>query len=131
MTIKVLLLKSGEDVIADVQEMLSSEENVMGYLLDRPCVIKVRTKEKTPSVSPFSKEVDIDEKPKPETTVAMYPWMPLAKEQVIPLTIDWVVTMYTAQDKIEEMYKQDVLKNFKKDDQTDNTDQPVKTGLTD
>ena len=30
MTIKVLVLKSGEDVIADVQEMMSSENQVMG-----------------------------------------------------------------------------------------------------
>ena len=33
MTIKVLVLKSGEDVIADVQEMMSSENQVMGYFL--------------------------------------------------------------------------------------------------
>ena len=131
MTVKILLLKSGEDVIADVQEMVSSEENVIGYLLDRPCVIKVRTKEKNPEVSPFNKEVDIEDKPKPETTIAMYPWMPLSKEQVIPLTIDWVVTMVTPQDKIEEMYKQDVLKNFKKDDQTDSFTGSTEVGLTD
>ena len=44
MTIKVLVLKSGEDVIADVSEMLMGEgekRTVIGYRLDRPCVIKM------------------------------------------------------------------------------------------
>ena len=42
MTIKVLVLKSGEDVIADVQEMMSSSEQVMGYFLTKPCVVKIQ-----------------------------------------------------------------------------------------
>ena len=57
--------------------------------------------------------------------------MPLAKEQIIPLSTDWVVTMVTPQDKIEEMYTQDVLKNFKNDDQTDSSDEQPQIGLTD
>ena len=44
MTIKVLVLKSGEDVIADIQEMMSSENQVMGYFLNKPCVVKIQSK---------------------------------------------------------------------------------------
>jgi hypothetical protein len=39
MTIKLLLLKSGEDIIANVNEMVvGDEENkrIVGYFLDRP-----------------------------------------------------------------------------------------------
>ena len=45
MTIKLVLLKSGEDIIADVTEMAVGEEeerSVVGYFLDRPCVIRMR-----------------------------------------------------------------------------------------
>ena len=45
MTIKLCLLKSGEDIIADVSEMnvgKEEERNVVGYFLDRPCVVKMR-----------------------------------------------------------------------------------------
>ena len=45
MAIKLLLLKSGEDMIADVKEMTFGEGNdsrVIGYSLNRPCVIKMR-----------------------------------------------------------------------------------------
>ena len=39
----------------------------------------------------------------------MYPWMPLAKEKDIPLPTDWVVTIVTPIEKVEQMYKEDVL----------------------
>ena len=45
MTIKLLLLKSGEDIIADISEMVAGEgerKRVVGYFLNRPCVIKMR-----------------------------------------------------------------------------------------
>ncbi len=124
MSIKILLLKSGEDVIADVQEMISSDENVMGYLLNKPCVVKVRAK-------PGDTDILKMEEGKKNTTIAMYPWVPLAKEHVIPLSTDWVVTMYDPQDKILEMYTEDVLKNFNQDDKTDSTVDPANVGLTD
>ena len=122
MTVKVLLLKSGEDIIADVQEMVSSEDKVMGYFLTKPCTVKVKTTDPSPND---------DSESKPGTTIAMFPWMPLAKEQVIPLALDWVVTMVTPQDKIHDMYIEDVLKNFKEDDQTDSIDESTEVGLTD
>ena len=39
MTIKILVLKSGEDVIADIKEMLTPDKKVMGYFMRRPCVV--------------------------------------------------------------------------------------------
>ena len=41
MTVKILLLKSGEDVVADVKEMGSPDDKVIGYFLTKPCVIKL------------------------------------------------------------------------------------------
>ena len=35
MTIKILLLKSGEDVVADVKEMVSPDDKVIGYFLTK------------------------------------------------------------------------------------------------
>ena len=92
MTVKILLLKSGEDVIADVKEMVSPDKKVIGYFLKKPCIVKLIPKNK-----------------KGETSISMYPWMPLAKEKEIPLSTDWVVTMVTPVDKVEQMYKEDVL----------------------
>ena len=45
MTIKLLLMKYGEDIIADVTEMTVGEEEerrVVGYFLNKPCIVKMR-----------------------------------------------------------------------------------------
>ena len=94
MTIKVLVLKSGEDVIADIQEMMSSENQVMGYFLSKPCVVKLQAKGDSQDVS-----------------VRMHPWMPFAREKMIPLSTDWVVTIVTPVESIQEMYQKQVLQD--------------------
>ena len=116
MTVKILLLKSGEDVISDVKEMISPDKKVIGYFLSKPCVVKLLPK--------------TTEGNKRETSISMYPWMPLAKEKQIPLPTDWVVTMVTPIEKVETMYKEDVL-NGKTTDQTDSSDESTKVGVTD
>ena len=48
MTVKLILLKSGEDIIADVTEMVvghgeeEAERRIVGYFFDKPCIIKLR-----------------------------------------------------------------------------------------
>ena len=114
MTIKVLVLKSGEDVIADVQEMMSSKNQVMGYFLTKPCVVKLQAKETSSDVS-----------------VRMHPWMPFAREKMIPLSTDWVVTMVTPVESIQEMYEKQVLDDGKETDQTTDSDEQSETSDTD
>ena len=114
MTIKILVLKSGEDVIADVQEMMSSENQVMGYFLTKPCVVKLQAKETSSDVS-----------------VRMHPWMPFAREKMIPLSTDWVVTMVTPVESIQEMYQKQVLEDGKETDQTTDSDEQSEAGDTD
>ena len=114
MTIKVLVLKSGEDVIADVQEMMSSENQVMGYFLTKPCVVKLQAKETNSDVS-----------------VRMHPWMPIAREKMIPLSTDWVVTMVTPVESIQEMYENQVLNDGKETDQTTSSDEQSEDSNTD
>ena len=115
MTIKVLVLKSGEDVIADIQEMMSSENQVMGYFLTKPCVVKIQAKGDGQDVS-----------------VRMHPWMPFAREKMIPLSTDWVVTMVTPVESIQEMYQKQVLEDGKEEtNQTTNSDEQSEDSNTD
>ena len=116
MTVKILLLKSGEDVISDVKEMISPDKKVIGYFLSKPCVVKL-----------LPKTTDGNKR---ETSISMYPWMPLAKEKQIPLPTDWVVTMVTPIEKVETMYKEDVL-NGKTTDQTDSLVESTKISIAD
>ena len=114
MTIKVLVLKSGEDVIADVQEMMSSSDQVMGYFLNKPCVVKIQAKQTNTDVS-----------------VRMHPWMPIARETMIPVSADWVVTMVTPVEKIQEMYENQVLNDGKENDSTTDSTEQSETSNSD
>jgi len=117
MTVKLVLLKSGEDIIADIQEMVFGEDEnkrVVGYFLDNPCIVKMRDK-----INPE----DVQEKGKASFQVSLYPWMPLSKDKRIPLTADWVVTMTEPIDNLKEMYIEDIINYGKENSKTDSSDE--------
>ena len=126
MTIKLLLLKSGEDLIADVQEMVAGEgdeRRVIGYLLNKPCIVKMRN----PNVLP---EQNVEEQKKTAFEVALYPWMPLSADKVIPVPADWVVTIVEPVAKLNEMYTEDVI-NYGKDNQSNSADESTDSNHSD
>ena len=103
MTVKLLLLKSGEDVIADVKEMCVGDQEkptVVGYFLRYPCRVKLIGQESTHEGS--KKQMF-----KPELT----PWMPLSKDEMIPVVADWVVTVTEPIDVLKEAFEKGVKKN--------------------
>ncbi len=118
MTIKYLLLKSGEDIIADVTEMaLGDDDNrrVVGYYLNKPCVIKMRD----PNVLPEQREGKTQ---KAGFEVSLFPWMPLSKEERIPIPADWMITMVEPVTKLKEMYEEDIV-NHGQNNQSSSTDE--------
>ncbi len=118
MTVRLLLLKSGEDIIADVKEMVVGEEEnqrVVGYFLHKPCVVKM----KPPTNLPEEFKENLDPQ-KASFQVTLFPWMPLTKDNTIPVSADWVVTMVTPTDKLNNMYIEDVI-NYGKDNQDSGT----------
>jgi hypothetical protein len=118
MTVKLLLLKSGEDIIADVKEMLVGDEEsprVVGYFLHKPCVVKM-----TPPTNVPEEFIENIDPQKASFQVTLFPWMPLTKDNTIPVSADWVVTMVTPTDKLNNMYMEDVI-NYGKDNQSSGT----------
>jgi hypothetical protein len=117
MTVKLLLLKSSEDIIANVSEMTVGEDNnrrVVGYYLEKPCIIRISNE------SVISED---DSEKKAQVGISLYPWIPLTKDTVIPIVADWVITMINPVDNLEEMYIKDVLKNGKNNQDIDTTEQ--------
>ena len=102
MTVKLAILKSGEDIVADIKEMVVGEGDdarVVGYVLTKPC-----------GVSLNSKAIKIDDE-KDTYQLKLFPWCPLTKNEKIPITADWVVTIVDPIDKITQMYTKEVLEN--------------------
>ena len=121
MTVKLMLLKSGEDVIADVTEMImgeGEERRVIGYRLDRPCVIKMR--------NPNLQSEDGSTK-KAGFEVSLFPWLPLSKDEVIPIPADWLITLVEPVEKLKEMYQEDIVNYGNKGNRTNNKSNSAKS----
>jgi len=117
MTVKLLLLKSGEDVVADISEM-TIEERVIGYYLKYPCRVKLCSNVESPDASS-----------RVPSTIQLLPWMPLSKDKIVPVVSDWVVTITEPVDQLLNMYNDGVEKYETPKDSssrdklpTDNTD---------
>jgi hypothetical protein len=99
MTIKLVLLKSGEDVIADVSEMAVGEkQQVVGYFLNNPCIAKV-----------FRRDSG-------DTEMKVSPYVPLSKDKNIPVPADWVVSIVEPIDQLTELYQKSIKKYGKSED---------------
>lgn len=117
MTIKLMLLKSGEDIIADVTEMTAGEDNpvVLGYYLNKPCIVKIR-----------DSTVLNEESEREQTSsfrVSLFPWMPLSEDNVIPIPAEWLVTMVEPKEKLKDMYVEDVVTYGQQDNQDSGADE--------
>ena len=110
MSIKLVMLKSGEDLVADVKEIKSNEE-VIGYYFDDPLIVKIFESEEPivlnegDSTKQYSSKID----------VTFYPWIPLAKDVRIPCSADWVVTIVEPIDKLKKQYLERVNGRGKSD----------------
>jgi hypothetical protein len=78
MTIKLALLKSGEDVIADMEEMVANDQ-VVGYFLKYPCIAKLVGNEPLGGGS--------------------------TKDTTIPVVADWVISIMEPIDDLKETYE--------------------------
>lgn len=123
MTIKLMILKSGEELISDINEMAvgeDEEQKVIGYFLRRPCLVKM----KNPGVLDKEKR-----KVKAGFEVSLIPWIALSEDEVIPIPSDWLVTMVNPVKQLEKMYTEDVL-NYGQDDQSNSADEQPGIGIT-
>ena len=109
MAIKLAVLKSGEDVIADIREMMVGDEDTppekkkgVGYYFIKPCGVTLK-----------NKAIDVNESADDSFELKLFPWCPLAKNDAIPMSTEWVVTLVEPVDKLKEMYETEVLNKFK------------------
>lgn len=115
MSVKIALLKTGQFVIADIQEMVV-EKQLAGYYFYKPCLISIvdpQNPQQGPQGGPPRRGPTPNpsqlEQNKTSFNVSLYPWIPLAKGTKVPVVTDWVVTFTDPVDMLYEMYENDVL----------------------
>lgn len=96
MSIKIALLKSGEQVISDAKELISEEKNC-GYLFENPHKIEIR-------YSYLSEESDNST----DLEISLSPWIVLSSDKKILVPVDSVITIVEPIDTLKEMYEEKV-----------------------
>ena len=112
MSIKLVMLKSGEDIITDVKEIKSNEE-VVGYYFDNPLIVKMYQPEEPTVLNEEGSTRQYASK----ISVQFYPWIPLTEESRIPCSADWVVTIVEPVQTVKTLY-QERVNGRRKDDQS-------------
>lgn len=98
MSIKILLLKSGETLIAEAKEAVS-EGKTQAYILNNPFRVSV--------TEPYllTEESEISEN---SVNVMLSPWIVFTSDKDIAVIPDWVVTIVDPVEGLREMYEEKV-----------------------
>ena len=95
MSIQLALLKSGEEVIADIKEIRQEETDVLvSYFFKDPYCVKIKTT-----------QVLVEDESRPKHELAYYKWMTLSKDNDIIVNKDWVVCITEPLDSVKKNYE--------------------------
>ena len=96
MSIQLALLKSGEEVIADIKEIRQEETDVLvSYLFKDPYCIKIKTT-----------QILVEDESRPKHELAFYKWMSLSKDDDVIVNKDWVVCITDPLDSVKKNYEE-------------------------
>jgi hypothetical protein len=98
MTVKLILLKSGENIISDVKEGFYDEKLVC-YILENPCKVTING----------SYKILDQENGDNQYSVSLVKWPILAKDDTVEIVPDWIVTIVSPNDNLKELYETQVL----------------------
>jgi len=95
MAVKLAVLKSGEDVVADIKELCDEQDNVVALVFSNPVVVKLITNQTL-----------LESENADEYKVAFYPWQPLSAERDIPVRSDWIVSISEPIELVKTSYQE-------------------------
>ena len=103
MSVKLLLLKSGEQILADAKELRRKDDvptvdKVYGYLLTLP--------HKVTANKPLVLTENVDEERNVEITLS--PWIILTEDKVMTVPKEWVITIVNPIESIVKMYEEKI-----------------------
>ena len=106
MSLKLVLLRSGETLVSDTKEMYTENQetgdrNVHGYLLKNPYVV-------TSQNPVYLCEEGSNSKSSDNIQVSMTPWILLTNQEEIPIPTDWVVTIVEPVNSLKNLYEENI-----------------------
>lgn len=117
MTVKLLLLKSGEEIVADVQDIVNDKDQTIGYYLNKPCIVKIK------DIEVEREDEGKDSQNAAKFSIVIYPWIALTSDKFISIPSDWVITLVEPISKVKDMYKEQVMEYSQNDQSIDSSEQ--------
>ena len=108
MTIKLAVLKSGENIISDIKEGFY-EEKLVCYIFENPCKVTINGSYKI-----LDQEIEDN-----HYSISLSKWPMLSKSETIELVTDWIVTLVDPIDKLKDLYQTQVLGKIENDEHQD------------
>ena len=112
MSIKLSLLKTGEQLISEMKELVSEgQEQAHAYMLENPHIVEIKDRQ-------FVTEEDKKKGGDFGIDVVMIPWIVLSKDKKMIIPVDTVLTIVEPLDSVTQMYK-DKCESFKMEEIND------------
>lgn len=99
MTVKTIILKTGENLISDIKEGFLGEKLVC-YILENPCVIKIN--------GAFKVVEDDRSEGAEKISVTFQPWPLFTKDSKIEISCDSVMTITNPTEEIKILYQNQI-----------------------
>ena len=104
MSIKLTLLKTGEQLISEMKELVpEGQEQVHAYLLDNPHTVEINEKQFVTEEERRDGDYGIN--------VTILPWIILSKDSQMIIPVDSVLTVVEPLETVTQLYL-DKLDNF-------------------
>tara|TARA_B100001939_G_C16791750_1_gene551698 strand:- start:462 stop:836 length:375 start_codon:yes stop_codon:yes gene_type:complete len=104
MSVKIVRIKSGEDIICDLHEVITKDEqqSVVGFQFSKPYSVFLESGNQRE----FLIEGDSPIQEEAEPILMMEPWVPLAAKQHVIVRADEVVTAYDPLPEVINKYNE-------------------------
>lgn len=99
MAVKLALLKSGEQVIADIMELVNEDDKVVSLVFSNPYIARLLTPE-------LLMESSVQLTDEIEHKVAFSPWIVLSADKKMALDPKWIVTIVEPHEWIKKSYEE-------------------------
>ena len=101
MSVKLILLKSGETIITDAKEALNEDGKPQVYIFEKPFEVQIQN-------SILLAEEEQKDSGTNKVNVILSPWIIFTADEKIAVNPDWVVTVVDPVKDLLEMYEEKV-----------------------
>ena len=113
MTVKLVVLKTGENIITDVKEGIF-DDKLICYLFEKPCTV---------TINGTYKVLDSDDDSSEKVSIIFRQWPELSRDNTVEVKPDFIATIVEPQEQIKLSYQTQILGNKNEYDQNFGTDE--------